>query len=116
MSSTETGAGAAGAVFDREIVPAAEAARRADVPVLPLAGDLAAPSYLTSRTRRVLTRADFEWPVVASPEELRARLTELWAGDPTRLRLVAALVRLARMPDADASPAADVPDHIYPMY
>jgi len=111
MSSTD-----AGAVFDQDIVPSAAARRLQPGTALPLAADPAAESYLTTRARRMLSRADFEWPVVATPDELRARLTELWAGDPARLRLVEALVRLARIPDAGASPAPDVPDHLYPMY
>ena len=111
MSSTD-----AGVVFDRDLVPAADARRLQSGTALPLAADPAARTYLTPRSRRVLTRADFEWPVVATPDELRARLTELWAGDPARLRLVAPLVRLARIPDAGDAPAPDVPDHLYPMY
>ncbi len=111
MSSTD-----AGAVFDRDIVPAAAARRREPGTALPLAADPVAQTYLTTRLRRVLSRADFEWPVVATPEELRARLMELWAGDPTRLRLVEPLLQLARIPDAGDAPAPDVPDHLYPMY
>ncbi|MGE0393556.1 MAG: hypothetical protein AB7I25_03780 [Vicinamibacterales bacterium] len=116
MSWTDADAREAAAVFDRDIVPAADAARRAGAPVLPSGPDAAVASYLTARGRRVLTRADFGWPVVSTPDELRARLTELWAGDPVKLPLVEPLVRLARIPDAGAPPAADVPDHIYPMY
>jgi len=111
MSSTD-----AGVVFDRDIVPTADARRLQPGTALPLAADPAVRTYLKTRSRQVLTRADFAWPVVATPDELRARLTELWAGDPARLRLVEPLVRLARIPDTGASPAPDVPDHIYPMY
>lgn len=111
MSSTD-----AGAVFDHDVVSAAEVRRHGTGLPLPLAPEPALETYLVPRTRRTLSRADFEWPAVSEPETLRARLTELWAGDPARLQLVAALLRLARVPEADAPPAADVPDHIYPMY
>lgn len=111
MSSTD-----AAAVFDHDVVAAAEVRRHGTGAPLPLAPEPHAGTYLISRTRRTLRRADFEWPAVASPAELRERLAQLWAGDPARLQLIEPLLRLARVPEADAGPAADVPDHVYPMY
>ena len=113
MSSTER-PGEAGRVFDAHVAAApVDAATRARV--LP-APDPAAGSYLVARTRRTLTPADFEWPAVSTVEELRARLTELWAGRPELLRLVEPLLTLARVPDDGHTPSGGVPDHLYPMY
>ena len=111
MSSTDPGI-----VFDRDVVPAADASRRAGGQALPLGPDVAAESYLVERPRRVLAKADFEWPVVRDVDELRVRLRELWAGDPARLQLVEPLAQLARLPEPEPPSAGDVPDHIYPMY
>ncbi|MDO8795020.1 MAG: hypothetical protein Q7J25_10425 [Vicinamibacterales bacterium] len=115
MRSTENPADA-GAVFDGHVVPAAAARRARHAPGLPLAPDPAASSYFTTRNRRTLTSADFEWPAVSSAEELRDRLRALWAGDPELLGLIEPLLSLVRIPKAGAAPGGDVPDHIYPMY
>ena len=74
-----------------------------------------------TRERRSLTRADFEWPAVSSAEDLRGRLSALWARDPELLALIEPLLSLVRMPKAEAAQGgavqgSAVPDHIYPMY
>lgn len=111
----------AGAVFDAHVVRAAEARRARGVPGIPLGSDAAVSSYFVTRERRSLTRADFDWPAVSSPEELRDRLRALWAGDSELLALIEPLLSLVRIPKAEAAQGgamegSAVPDHIYPMY
>ena len=116
----------AGAVFDAHVVPAAEARRARGVPGIPLGSEPAVSSYFVTRTRRSLSRADFEWPAVSSAEDLRGRLSALWARDPELLVLIEPLLSLVRMPKAEAArggagegsavQGSAVPDHIYPMY
>lgn len=113
MSSTERPADA-GHVFDAHVA-AAPVDARVRARVLP-EPDPAAASYLVTRTRRTLVPADFEWPAVSSIDELRARLTDLWAGQPELLRLVEPLLTLARVPEDGHTPSGAVPDHLYPMY
>lgn len=132
MRSTDTPSGSpsespseptasAGAVFDAHVVPAAEARRARGVAGVSLGPDTAASSYFVTRERRSLTRADFEWPAVSSAEDLRGRLSALWARDPELLALIEPLLSLVRMPKAEAAQGgavqgSAVPDHIYPMY
>jgi hypothetical protein len=116
MSSTEEAAKEIERVFDESVVSAAEALRARGVRYFEPAAAGEAASYFSTRTRRALDRDDFEWPVVSSPDELAARLRDLWAGQPEILGLVDAFVRLAKPPDASAESDGSVSDLIYPMY
>ncbi len=114
MSSTDA-VPDAGGVFDRHVVPAGQVAAAHRAVVLP-AIDPAADSYLVRRSRATREKAEFEWPAVATVDELRVRLTALWQDRPDLLALIEPLLTLGRVPAGGEGPAGDVPDHLYPMY
>jgi len=115
MSSTEVNSSLA-RIFEREIVPAAIALAARNGRYFELGPSPDEPSYFKVRTRVSLAPADFHWPVVASREELRERLLELWADQPELRGLVDALAKVAAPPDPSDEGDDTIPENIYTMY
>ena len=116
MSSTDEDNANIERVFDQAIGPAAAALRTRNGRYFELAPSATDASYFTARTRRSLAPRDFEWPVVASEQELTERLRELWVDQPELTQLIAPLVKLARKPDNSDEGDGAVPEHVYTMY
>ena len=94
----------------------AAAARSGEPRFFPLGPDPSAESYFVTRTRREQRSEDFDALGCHGPEEIEARLRELWRDHPQLARLApdfAALAALVRSREQDTD---EVDPFVYVMY
>jgi hypothetical protein len=64
--------------FATLMVPLADRLRREGAPLLTTGSDPKAASYYVVRTKRTMSKADFEWGGSTSATEFRDNLAQLW--------------------------------------
>ena len=104
--------------FRERMLPLSTKAKSAGARFLETGFDRDAPTYYVGRSRKTMSREDFEWGGCASPETVEADLQALWkeeasTGLNTLSAGMAALARDLRTVSKDES---DVSNFIYVMF
>jgi len=104
--------------FDGELMPMAQRLRSSEPGVLLSEVDPAAGSYYIRRTKRTMSRADFEVAVCADGAEFARRLVAHWnaCGCGSLTPLASSLGRIADGARVEEHDNADVSPFVYVMF
>src|SRR5205085_834554 len=102
----------------RELMPVAQRLEGDGRALLALRPDPAVASYYRRRSRRQMSRQDFELPVPIGVEELEKALVELWTSDgfPELAALAPGVARIARSVYFTEDQDQEVSPFIYVMF
>ena len=118
MSSTDKTHEVIDRFFDGELMPMAQRLRASDPGVFLTKPDPAAQSYYIRRTRRTMSKADFEVAGCADGAELARRLAAHWnaCGCASLAPLAPGLGRIADAVRVEEHENADVSPFVYVMF
>jgi hypothetical protein len=118
MSSTEQGHAAIDRFFDGELMPLAARLKGAEPAVFLTKPDPSAQSYYIRRSKRTMSKADFEVAGCADGAELARRLSAHWAacGCASLAPLAPGLGRIADAVRVEEHDSADVSPFVYVMF
>lgn len=122
MSSTDRnaapGADAINRFFDSELMPLAARLRASDPGLFLAKVDPAAQSYYVKRTKRAMSRADFEVAGCVDGAEFARRLATHWnaCGCASLVPLAASIGRIADAARVEEHDNADVSPFVYVMF
>jgi hypothetical protein len=120
MSSTDPGKGqeAIDRFFDGELMPLAERLRAADSGILLSKVDASAGSYFVKRSKRSMSKADFEAASIAQGDDFARRLASWWnaSGCEALVPLAPSIGRIADAVRVEEHDSADVSPFVYVMF
>jgi hypothetical protein len=118
MSSTDQGNPEIDRFFDAELMPLAARLKGTDAGVFLTRADPSAQSYYVHRTRRTMSKADFEVAGCADGAELARRLVAHWngCGCASLAPLAPSLGRIADAVRVEEHDNADVSPFVYVMF